>query len=101
MNYNIVHRTVYEYTAPVTVSHHVARLEPRATATQTQEQFSLKIFPEPALRKARTDYFGNKLCLFSVQKVHSHLEIITHSHVVVQAKKPPAYENPTAWDEAA
>ena len=27
MNYRIVHRTLYEYAAPVTVSHHVARLE--------------------------------------------------------------------------
>jgi len=35
MRYHIVHRTLYEYAAPVTVSHHVARLEPRATATQT------------------------------------------------------------------
>jgi transglutaminase-like putative cysteine protease len=101
MNYNIIHRTVYEYTAPVTVSHHVARLEPRATATQAQEQFSLQIFPEPALRKGRTDYFGNRLCLFSVQKVHSHLEITTQSRVNVRAKNPPVPENSTAWDEAA
>jgi hypothetical protein len=53
MTYNIVHRTLYEYAAPVTVSHHVARLEPRATATQERDTFSLKIFPEPALRKSR------------------------------------------------
>ena len=32
MSYQITHRTLYEYTAPVTVSHHVARLEPRDTA---------------------------------------------------------------------
>ena len=77
MNYNIIHRTLYEYAAPVTVSHHVARLEPRATTTQERENFSLKIFPEPALRKSRTDYFGNRLCFFSIQEVHSRLEIIT------------------------
>ena len=27
MTYQILHRTLYEYAAPVTVSHHVARLE--------------------------------------------------------------------------
>ncbi len=101
MTYNIVHRTIYEYTAPVTVSHHVARLEPRATTTQTQENFSLKIFPEPTLRKARTDYFGNQLCLFSVQKVHRHLEIITQSRVSVSGKNPPPSENSTTWENAA
>jgi transglutaminase-like putative cysteine protease len=101
MTYNITHRTVYEYAAPVTVSHHVARLEPRATTTQAQENFSLKIFPEPALRKARTDYFGNRLCLFSVQEVHRRLEIITSSRVTVSAKKLPAPEQSPAWETAA
>jgi len=56
---------------PVSVSHHVARLEPRATAAQSLESFSLQIFPEPALRKARTDYFGNQLCFFAIQEIHS------------------------------
>jgi transglutaminase-like putative cysteine protease len=101
MTYSITHRTVYEYAAPVTVSHHVARLEPRATTTQVQENFSLKIFPEPALRKARTDYFGNRLCLFSVQEVHRRLEIITSSRVTVSAKKLPAPESSPAWETAA
>ena len=101
MNYSITHRTVYEYAAPVTMSHHVARLEPRHMPTQVQEDFSLRIFPEPALRKARTDYFGNRLCLFSVQEVHSKLEIITHSRVTVTAKKPPGPEQSPAWEVAA
>ena len=101
MTYNLTHRTLYEYAAPVSVSHHVARLEPRATATQTRESFSLQIFPEPALRKARTDYFGNRLCLFSVQEVHSKLEIITHSRVTVGAKNLPAPEQSPSWETAA
>jgi len=101
MTYNILHRTLYDYTAPVTVSHHVARLEPRATTVQVQESFSLKIFPEPALRKERVDYFGNQLCLFSIQEVHSRLEIITHSRVTVRKETPPAPETSPAWEEVA
>jgi transglutaminase-like putative cysteine protease len=100
MNFGITHRTLYEYAAPVTVSHHVARLEPRATPTQAQENFTLKIFPEPALRKARTDYFGNRLCLFSVQEVHTRLEIITYSRVTVGPKKLPNPTASSAWEEA-
>jgi transglutaminase-like putative cysteine protease len=101
MTYNILHRTLYEYAAPVTVSHHVARLEPRPTSVQSRESFSLKIFPEPTLRKERADYFGNQLCLFSIQEVHKKLEIITHSRVTVRTQKPPMAETSPAWEEVA
>lgn len=101
MTYQILHRTLYEYAAPVTTSHHVARLEPRSTAAQEREQFSLKIFPEPTLRKARADYFGNRLCFFSIQEVHSRLEIIAHSRVTVNARKCDGAEPSTPWENAA
>ena len=101
MNYRIIHRTLYEYAMPVTVSHHVARLEPRGTTVQKQESFSLKIFPEPSLRKSRPDYFGNQLCFFSIQELHSKLEIVTNSRVTVQPVRPPPAESSPAWDEVA
>lgn len=101
MTYNILHRTLYDYTAPVTVSHHVARLEPRGNTVQAQESFSLRIFPEPTLRKDRVDYFGNQLCLFSIQEVHTKLEVISHSRVTVRRETPPAPETSPAWEEVA
>lgn len=101
MIYHIIHRTIYEYAAPVAVSHHVARLEPLATAAQTPENFSLKIFPQPVLRKERTDYFGNHLCFFSVQDNHQRLEISATSRVSVHPQKPPAPEDSPTWEEVA
>ncbi len=101
MTYHITHRTLYEYAAPVTVSHHVARLEPRTTATQERDNFSLKIFPEPTLRKSRPDYFGNRLCFFTIQQVHSRLEIITASRVTVRVETPPGNESAAAWESVA
>ncbi len=101
MNYHITHRTLYEYAAPVTVSHHVARLEPRTTTTQERDNFSLKIFPEPALRKSRPDYFGNRLCFFTIQQVHSRLEIITSSRVSVCPEKSSSAESAASWESAA
>jgi transglutaminase-like putative cysteine protease len=101
MNYHITHRTLYEYAAPVSVSYHVARLEPLITAAQAREIFSLQIFPEPALRKARTDYFGNQLCFFAVQEIHSRLEIISSSRVTVRAEKPAQNESAAAWESVA
>jgi transglutaminase-like putative cysteine protease len=101
MTYNILHRTLYEYAAPVTVSHHVARLEPRTTVTQERDNFSLKIFPEPALRKSRPDYFGNRLCFFTIQQVHSRLEIITASRVTLRLDKLSGNESSTPWESVA
>ncbi|MEJ0088136.1 MAG: transglutaminase family protein [Limisphaerales bacterium] len=101
MNYHITHRTLYEYSAPVSVSHHVARLEPLVTAVQSRESFSLQIFPAPALRKERADYFGNKLCFFAIQEIHSKLEIITHSRVTVGAGKPAQNESAAPWESVA
>jgi transglutaminase-like putative cysteine protease len=101
MTYNVVHRTVYEYTAPVAVSHHVARLEPRSNATQQREHFELKIFPEPALTKTRADYFGNRLCFFSIQQVHRRLEILAAGRVSVQGAKAPLPEAAPPWEDVA
>jgi transglutaminase-like putative cysteine protease len=101
MNYHITHRTLYEYAAPVSVSHHVARLEPLATAKQSRESFSLQIFPAPALRKERMDYFGNQLCFFAIQEIHSRLEIITHSRVTVRANLPAQKESTAPWKSVA
>lgn len=98
MKYHVTHRTRYEYAAPVSVSHHVARLEPRMTAGQSLDQFSIQISPEPALRKERTDYFGNQLCFFAVQEIHSKLEIITSSRVTVHAAKPAHNEPAAPWE---
>jgi len=99
MNYRVTHRTLYEYAAPVTVSQHVTRLEPRALATQACENFSLAIFPEPVLRKTRPDYFGNRLCFFTIQEIHHRLEITTHSRVTVAARNPPPPEVTPAWEQ--
>jgi len=101
MNYHITHRTLYEYAAPVSVSHHVARLEPLVTAKQSRAGFSLQIFPAPALRKERVDYFGNQLCFFAIQEIHSRLEIITHSRVNVRAEANPQKESTAPWRSVA
>jgi len=101
MNYRITHRTLFEYAAPVSVSQHVARLTPRLTAAQAFGDFTLTIEPTPALRKTRTDYFGNELCFFSIQEVHQQLEIVTQSRVTVKPVAKISIEDSPAWEEVA
>ena len=99
MIYNISHRTVYEYTAPVTVSHHAARVQPRGLPNQETERFSLHIEPPPALQKTRTDYFGNRVCGFAIQAVHTRLEITATSRVMVAPVTPPALALSPPWEK--
>jgi transglutaminase-like putative cysteine protease len=101
MTCDIVHRTVYSYSEPVTVSQHAARVEPRALGRQRVEQFSLRIEPPPAVRKARMDYFGNRVCFFSIQELHSRLEIVAESRVTVADTARPALSLSPPWEKVA
>jgi transglutaminase-like putative cysteine protease len=101
MNYRILHRTVYEYSEPVTVSHHAARLKPRLTGVQQRADFSLDIVPEPAVRTMRTDYFGNPVCFFSVQQIHQRLEITASSLVWINRVTPTALGLSPDWKHVA
>ena len=99
MIYNISHRTIYDYTAPVTVSHHAARVEPRRLAQQETQRFNLHIEPPPALQKTRTDYFGNQVCGFAIQAVHTRLEITATSLVLVVPVTQPALALSPPWEK--
>ena len=86
MNFRITHRTTYRYSEPVTVSQHAARMAPRGTPTQAHRDFKLEIKPAPSLQSTRTDYFGNSVCVFSVQGLHRELTVTATS--VVQTQQP-------------
>ena len=99
LRYEVVHRTLYEYAAPVSVSQHVARLEPRVTAGQACESFTLEIYPRPIRRRTRPDYFGNSLCFFTIQEIHRRLEVVTKSRVTL--RPVPAGPESPAWEDVA
>jgi transglutaminase-like putative cysteine protease len=101
MTYDLVHRTVYEYSEPVTISHHAARMKPKPLPNQARSEFQLEIQPEPTLRKMRTDYFGNRVCFFSIQEIHQRLEIIARSRVTVTATTPPVPALSPPWEDVA
>lgn len=98
MIYNLIHRTVYEYAAPVTVSHHAARVEPRVLPQQSVEHCSVTISPLPSVIKPRVDFFGNQVCGFSIQEIHQRLEVTATSHVTVFAMTQPALALSPDWE---
>ena len=99
MTYLITHRTLYDYSEPVTVSHHAARVKPRPLRNQRRDDFTLSISPEPGVRKMRTDFFGNRVCFFSIQELHDRLEIVATSRVTVTPETPPAASLSPAWED--
>lgn len=90
MRYHIVHRTLYTYESPVTVSHHIARLGPRALPHQSCPWHEIDVQPEPVVRVPRLDAYGNQAVYFEQAAAHTQLEVVARSYVEVGA--PPAAE---------
>ena len=99
MDYRITHRTIYEYSSAVTVSHHAARLLPMQSPTQQVSRTSLTVTPAPAVRKESRDYFGNAVCSFAIQEIHRHFEVVARSQVAVNASTAPALALSAGWEE--
>ena len=89
MRYQIHHRTTYDYSYPVSVSHHAATLRPLTDSGQTCNSFDLRIDPQPSDLLQRTDFFDNTVQLFSIQDSHERLVVDANSDVTVQSKFRP------------
>lgn len=100
MNYEIVHRTVYEYSSEVSVSHHVVHLTPRTLPGQQCLRHDLSIEPAPALITRRDDYFGNPTRFFTMAGTHRMLVVTARSEVAVHPRLWPAPEATPAWELA-
>jgi len=101
MTYRVTHTTIYDYSEPVTVSHHVARLQPRPRATQRERNFELHVSPEPSVRTPHTDYFGNRVLFFSIEQLHTRLEVTAHTEIDVAPGPTPALDASPPWETVA
>jgi transglutaminase-like putative cysteine protease len=97
MIYRILHRSTYKYRTPVSVGNHVACLKPRTSPHDQLLRNELHIDPAPATCTERVDYFGNRLCFFTVQELHKELVVEARSQVVVSGNAPPQSQLP--WEE--
>ena len=50
VTYRVRHETVYGYSVPVTLSHHLARLKPRETPYQHILSEQITMTPEPSFQ---------------------------------------------------
>ena len=84
MEYLVRHRTTYRYLQDVSHSWHLAHLRPRTTPLQAVHDSSITLSLDTASRVAREDYFENPCELFSIDRPHTHLEVLAESRVTVQ-----------------
>ena len=98
MLYAITHPTTYRYQSAVSVSHHLAHLQPRETELQRVLEFSLEVEPETAVVVPRRDYYGNSAAFLAVERPHRVLVVTARSRVQVSAPKLPAPESTVEWE---
>jgi transglutaminase-like putative cysteine protease len=59
MKFKIIHNTRYDYSAPVTLGHHVLRFQPGNDARQHVHSVAIDVKPEPTLTTQNIDLEGN------------------------------------------
>ncbi|MCP5433531.1 MAG: transglutaminase family protein [Alphaproteobacteria bacterium] len=99
MRFDVSHRTVYGYGQPVSLSHHLLRLTPRATPRQTCHRSGLAVTPSPDVSRTSSDYFGNATTYITVQEPHTSLSIQARSVVEVLPREAPEASKTLAWDQ--
>lgn len=81
MIYRVIHKTNYQYDSWVSYCHNLATLKPREAEGQKLLTFQLQIDPAPSEFIERTDFFGNTVTRFSIQKPHNELRVTVTSHI--------------------
>jgi transglutaminase-like putative cysteine protease len=82
----VTHETHYAYSAPVSLAHHLAHLQPLQDGTQTLLSHALLIQPAPAQHQDSVDAFGNAQRHFSLAQPHAQLTVRSTSRVRLRAR---------------
>ena len=100
MNFAIRYLTEYRYDAPVTDNLNALRVKPATMATQSVEDFVVRVDPESRLNQ-HLDYFGTTVIEFGISRPHEHLSIDVRARVKTTAPEDPPESAWTAIEERA
>lgn len=98
MIYEVSHRTVYRYSQPVSISHHLLHLTPRDGPWQACGDTAVEITPAPTVRTRGTDYFGNPTTFVTVQQSHTELVLHALSSIEVADRPIPEPAATPGWE---
>ncbi len=100
MNFAIRFLTEYRYDAPVTDNLNALRVKPATMATQSVEDFVVRVDPESRLNQ-HLDYFGTTVIEFGISRPHEHLSIDVRARVKTSAPDDPPETDWTPVEERA
>ncbi|SEP00031.1 transglutaminase family protein [Aquisalimonas asiatica] len=101
MKYRITHRTEYHYPRAISRSYNETHLAPRTTPDQQVLAHSLTIAPRPDYTSERTDYYGNRVTHFTIQRPHDQLAVTATTDVALEAPADPvAHGQGLPWEQA-
>jgi transglutaminase-like putative cysteine protease len=92
MKFEIVHRTHYQYGAPVQESFNEVRLQPFSDERQTVDSFLLKVLPSTRLRHYH-DFYSNCVHHFEINEPHPTLLIESNLRVTTKNLPGPALDS--------
>jgi transglutaminase-like putative cysteine protease len=98
MRYEVGHRTTYHYSQPVSISHHVLHLIPRACDRQDVLEATVAIRPSPNVRNDARDYFGNPVSFITIQEQHTQLVIDSSFSVDLRSPMDHSPSQTMPWD---
>ncbi len=99
MIYDIRHTTTYTYDATVSVSHHVARLAPRALDHQEVLSSIVEIDPTPTVIREQSDYYGNRMSFIAIQGEHEELRVTARSQVKMSPRTEIDLAASAPWEQ--
>ena len=89
MHFAIRYLTEYRYSGPITDNLNALRVKPATLATQSVEDFVVRVDPETRLNQ-HLDYFGTTVIEFGISRPHDHLSIDVRARVKTTAPAEPA-----------
>lgn len=101
MIYDVSHKTIFRYSAPVAQSQHLVHMTPRAIDRQTVKGHTLLVDPAPTVRTEREDYYGNRVVMFDIEQEHRELIVHAKSTIAVAAPEKVDLKASTPWDTLA
>jgi transglutaminase-like putative cysteine protease len=100
MNFAIRYLTEYRYSGQVTDNLNALRVKPATMATQSVEDFVVRVDPETRLNQ-HLDYFGTTVIEFGISRPHDHLSIDVRARVRTTSPDIPGETDWSAVEERA
>ncbi len=98
--YHVRHKTIYGYSLPVTLSHHLARLKPRETIHQHISDAAVTVDPEPAFITNGRDAYGNRTTFFIAETPHTSMTVTSEFTAEITAPECPEASGTLSWENA-